>query len=289
MTVAPYDFCKPGRLASDRENRLASWLRLACALATRQWPKRLPFAAEWTFHASDTYRTVDGLARLAETAVAYRLGLAGGKVTTLVALPRPLVLAIAAGMVGDAGKALPADRELTVVEESLFEFFVKHYLLPPLHETWPGPDAARLELLQSEPNPRWSRLFVADAPLVMCTFLLAGPFGVEEWFWLLPREGLLLLLDQPEQSPASAAEAAAAKPRLEAIVSELPVEIRVRLGTVEVRLSQLSNLRVGDVIVLNQRVGEPLTASIAGEKKYRGWPGRAGTRQAFKVDSFLNR
>jgi flagellar motor switch protein FliM len=290
MTIAPYDFCKPGRLASDRESRFAGWLRLATALATRKWAKSLPFQAEWTVHGFDTFRPTDSLARLSETAVAYRLGLAGGQVTTLLAMPRPLVLAVAAGFVGDAGKALPADRELTLVEESLFEFFVNNHLLPPLKETWPGSEPACPELLQAEPNPRWSRLFGADAPLVVCTFLLSGPFGVEEWHWLLPREGLLVLLDRPDQAtPEAEAEAAAVKPRLEARVNDLPIAITVCLGSVEVRLSQLSRLRVGDVVVLDQRVSEPLTAAMGEEDKYRGWPGRVGSSQAFKIESLLNR
>src|SRR5579872_1938106 len=120
MTIATYDFCKPGRLAGDRESRLAGWLRLGCALATRNWSKHLPFPAEWAFFSAETLRAQDGLAKLPETALAFRIGLAGGKVSTLLTMPRPLVLAITSGLVGDAGKALPADRDLTLVEESLF-------------------------------------------------------------------------------------------------------------------------------------------------------------------------
>src|SRR5438105_784826 len=113
MTVASHDFCKPGRLGGDCENRLAGWLRQACALASRKWPKRLPFQAEWTFQGLDTCRPKEALARLPETATAYRLGLAGRKLVGLLALPRPLALALTAGMLGDAGTALPADRDLT--------------------------------------------------------------------------------------------------------------------------------------------------------------------------------
>jgi flagellar motor switch protein FliM len=289
MTIAAYDFCKPGRLAGNRENRLAGWLRLGCALATRSWAKGLPFQADWTFHGTDTKRAQDTLARLTETAAAFRVSLAGGRVTTLLAMPRPLVLALASGLIGDAGKALPDDRELTVVEESLFEYFVKHHLLPPLHETWPGAEPAHLELGGTEPNPRWTRLFAADAPLVTCTFLLSGAFGVEEWFWFLPREGLQVLLDQSPPAAVTEADAVALKQRLEARVQDLPVAITVSLGSAVVRLSQLSALRVGDLVVLDQRVSEPLTARMADEGKYRVWPGRIGSRQAFKIESLLNR
>jgi flagellar motor switch protein FliM len=116
---------------------------------------------------------------------------------------------------------------------------------------------------------------------------LTGPFGAQEWFWLLPREGLLSLLEQ-SGAPATA-DAGIPKPQLQERVQDLPIEVTVVLGSVDVRLSQLSNLRVGDVIVLNQRVSETMTASLGGEKKIRGWPGRMGASQAFQIDSFLNR
>ncbi len=61
----------------------------------------------------------------------------------------------------------------------------------------------------------------------------------------------------------------------------------VVLGTVELSLADLSRLSVGDVVILDQRVSEPLTAELAGQQKCAGWPGRVGTRQAFEVASFL--
>ena len=113
---------------------------------------------------------------------------------------------------------------------------------------------------------------------------------MQEWFWLLPLEGLLNLLEQPGQArDAAAADAAKTRPQLQQRVQELPLEVTVVLGTVDLRLSQLSNLKVGDVIVLGQRVSETMTASMAGEKKMRGWPGRIGSFQAIQIDSFLNR
>src|SRR5207302_1013923 len=108
---------------------------------------------------------------------------------TLLTMPRSLVLGIASGMVGDSSP--PAlNRELTPVEEGLFEYFVNQFLLPPLHESWPGLAGPTLELKQVEPQPKWCRIFAADDIVVSCHFLLTGSFGVQEWYWLLPREGL---------------------------------------------------------------------------------------------------
>ena len=63
------------------------------------------------------------------------------------------------------------------------------------------------------------------------------------------------------------------------------LEISVQLGAARLPLHQLTRLRVGDLVILDQRVHEPLAAFVAGEQKFKGWPGRAGARQAFQIDS----
>ena len=70
-------------------------------------------------------------------------------------------------------------------------------------------------------------------------------------------------------------------------MEELPLDITVVLGTVELTLGELARLMVGDVIILDQRVSDPLPAFLAGENKCRGWPGRVGSRQAFEIQSFV--
>ena len=73
--------------------------------------------------------------------------------------------------------------------------------------------------------------------------------------------------------------------RVEALVGGLPVEVVALLGTAELTLSQLAGLKAGDVVLLKQRVSEPLSAVVAGRPRFRVWPGRSGSRQACRIDS----
>jgi flagellar motor switch/type III secretory pathway protein FliN len=77
------------------------------------------------------------------------------------------------------------------------------------------------------------------------------------------------------------------RPRLETLVRDLPVEVSVTLGNVELPLAELSRLREGDVVILNQRTSEPLTALVAGARRFRVWPGRLGSQQAFRIESLI--
>jgi flagellar motor switch protein FliM len=61
----------------------------------------------------------------------------------------------------------------------------------------------------------------------------------------------------------------------------------IRLGQAKLHVSELLNLRPGDVVVLDQRVSEPLSIEVCGTRKYVGWPGRVGNRQAFQIQGMV--
>ena len=101
-------------------------------------------------------------------------------------------------------------------------------------------------------------------------------------------EFVLTLFDSTQRTN-SAVPDASTRVRLESLVRELNTEVAVRLGTVQLSTPQLANLRVGDLVVLDQRVGDPLQATIGDEPRYLGWPGQVGLRQAYVIDSEVRR
>jgi flagellar motor switch protein FliM len=285
----PYDFAKPGRLTADVEQRVAGWLRAAAALAAKKAARHLPYPVEMALGTLEVMRPADGLAKLPEAAVGYGISVNGPAANALIALPRPLALAVVSALLGDAGVELPEDRELTAVEQDLCEFFAADVLVSTLQETWPSAESVPFELRRREPHPRWTRVFPPDDNVVACAFSVKGPFGASEWYWLLSHKHLLeqVALAMPGGDRLRAADGPPDEERLRLLVEDLPVELTVLLGTVELSLAELARLSAGDVIILNQRVSEPLTAYLAGRKKCKGWPGRVGSRQAFEIESFL--
>src|SRR5579862_9473546 len=128
MKIERHNFSKPSKLAGDLEQRLLTWFNLANAMAPKKWIKVLPFELSMTCGPMDTLRPADALEQMADGPVVFRLTLPPG-VPTLFAFPRQLALALVAGLLGDANGALPADRELTSVEESLLDYFFQDFLL----------------------------------------------------------------------------------------------------------------------------------------------------------------
>jgi flagellar motor switch protein FliM len=284
MTPRPYNFRKPERLAGTLEQRLTSWLRAACLLATEKAAHQLPFRIEMVLHDIGTAPPAEILSQLPDSALSYRLAFAPEPADMLFVWPRQLVLALVEGALGETPTDLPADRELTVVELSLCEYLMQNLCAAVLQETWTASTPLTLTVQEREPSPRWTRLFVKAQQLVQCNFTLRGPFGEQDWQWLAPYQALHDRLTRADIADSSQATQDAAR-KLEEVVRQLPIDLTVELGQVELPIAQLAGLAPGDLLILNQRVSEPLCVRVDDRPKFRGWPGRVGRRQSLQIES----
>ena len=284
MTHKPYNFRKPDRLAGTLEQRLTAWLRAAGQLAAVKSARLLPFRVEMMPRSLEIAPPAEALARLSDAAIAYRAAFAGEPPHMLFVWPRPLALALVTGLLGETPAALPEDRELSAVELSLFEYLMQNLPAVVLQETWTGTTPLKLAVHEREPSPRWTRLFVKAEQVLLCSFTMRGSFGEQDWYWLAPYQVLHELVNRAgADEPALIQQEASRK--LGTLVRELPVEVAVELGTVELSLAQLAGLAPGDLLILNQRVSEPLIARLDNRAKFRGWPGRVGSRQSLQIES----
>ena len=71
------------------------------------------------------------------------------------------------------------------------------------------------------------------------------------------------------------------------MADDLPVDLSVEvvLGSAELRLSELSSLQVGDVVLLDQRATDGVLARAGGHELFRGQAGRVGSWKAFQIDT----
>jgi flagellar motor switch protein FliM len=288
MKLERHNFNKLSKLPSELERRLLEWFEVAMAMAAKKWAKVMPFELVMVSGPIDTVRPADALAQLLENPVAYRIALHPDQVTLFIT-SRPLVQAVVAGLLGDTTGKSGTDRELTVVDEALFNYFLQDMVLAALQESWLGDEPLALHLEQLEPNPRRTRAFADVDKLVSSTFMLCGPFGEQNCQWLVPFKAIVALLGEaaPANGPATL-RLPAPSSHMKHMVHNVPVELAVSLGTAELSLVQLARLAVGDMVILDQRVTEPLEASVGGNRKYRGWAGRIGSTQAFQIQSLTD-
>jgi flagellar motor switch protein FliM len=281
MTPAPFDFRKPP--PGELGRQAVGWLAGACRRAAAPWAKLLPYPAALAVGNLEVVPAGVGLAALPEDAVAVAVTTddpADG--TSLLIFRRPFLLALLSGLVGETPTALPADRDATDLELSLVGYLSRELFLDPLERAWPAVPAPRLAA--SAPGvPRLAWVGELSDLALFVTLDATVPFGEHPVYLLVPRTGLGTRLGAADARPQPAP--AAASPQMEALVREMAVELTVVLGSADLTMSELAAIRAGDVVVLHQKVDQPLDGLLAGTRKFRVWPGVVGDRAAVVIDA----
>jgi flagellar motor switch protein FliM len=281
MTPVPFDFRKPppgelGRLATR-------WLTSACRRTVDPWVRMLPFPATVALGHIEVVGASAGLSALPDDAIAIPLTSEGDEGITLLVFRRPFLLALLAGLVGETPTAAPTDRDLTDLELSLVGYLAREMFLDPLEKAWPASVPLRLTAGgPAVPRLVWTG---SGADLVLFATLDAtAPFGEHPIYLIVPRTGLGARLAAAEfRAPPAPSPVPAA--HIEALVREMVVDMTVLLGTADLTMSELGALRAGDVVVLRQKVDQPLDGLLSGARKFRVWPGVVGDRAAVVIDA----
>ncbi len=276
-----YDFRQPRRLADDIETILMMWQKRIASQVADRWTQNLACTAPWEPKPLETTRSSSFAASVREqgSIVCFEIGLGPDRDLTWLMIPRQLALAIVSTMLGETIEELPEDRSLTDVESSLLELAAQEFE-HGLIESQPCDESLRCEVLGTERFQLLTRRFPETEPLVVAGFELNGSFGAGQVYWLLSQNAVLKFATHMSECRVTRDSNA---DELEETVKKIPLQVVVKLGRASVHVSDLMNLQEGDVIILDQRVSDPLSAEVAGTTKFRGWPGRVGSRQAYQI------
>lgn len=175
------------------------------------------------------------------------------------------------------------DRELTSVEASLCEMIFEQ-AASTLAESWPEQEPLTQELQPLDFQPAHSRLFAPDELLLKSGLLIKLPDRSVSIQLLLPKSDTSQLLKVPMRAPSAPNPASRLDPSQVALIS---VNVSAELGSTKIPMTELATMAVGDIIVLDQAIENPLTLFANDEPAFEAWPGRREKNQAMKITSFL--
>src|SRR5687768_11693303 len=112
MHPEPFDFRKPAPLPAAVGAPLADWLAKVCQTACKQWASLFSFAVEMEPAGLEVTAAARALEGVPESAPRFRAALSGTAEASLLVLPRPLLLALLGGLLGEAFDPAQPDREL---------------------------------------------------------------------------------------------------------------------------------------------------------------------------------
>lgn len=280
-----FDFRKPAKMASATENFLDQWTNNFCVQTVERLRDKLSFEMTCSSSTLETARPSAILAQLPDPAFGFRVAFGEEGTQLLFVLPRAIVVALVNGMLGEEVAETPEDRDLTAVESTLADLIVDD-LLRVIADSMPGQVPQMCCLDRMEQRPSRTRMFADGSAVMSWVFEIGGPFGTGHGYWIMSQPNVEELLERNQSNKREVDQDQLEL--LEEHVSNIPVEVVVRLGGTTLKVDDLAKLQAGDVLVLDQSINHPLEAQIDGATRFEAWPGHIGVRQAILIESSID-
>ncbi|MFO0778542.1 MAG: flagellar motor switch protein FliM [Nitrospira sp.] len=182
----------------------------------------------------------------------------------------------------------PEGRDFTPVQLRVIKKLLLQ-ALADLEKAWHAVAQVKVEYVRSESNPQFAMVVTSSEIVMVVTLQVVLGETARELYIVYPytmlepiKEKLYsgLVSDQIDQNGDWSQ-------RFQDRLQECPLPIVVRLGTATVTVKDVLNFSPGDVVLLDQRPGDPLECFIEGYKKLEGSPGIYKGNHACRVTKVL--
>lgn len=182
----------------------------------------------------------------------------------------------------------PEGRDFTPVQLRVIKKLLLQALVD-LEKAWHAVAPVKVEYVRSESNPQFAMVVTSSEIVMVVTLQVVLGETARELYIVYPyamlepiKEKLYsgLVSDQVDQNGDWSQ-------RFRERLQECPLPIAVRLGTATVTVKDVLNFAPGDVVLLNQRPGDPLDCFIEGYHKFQGSPGVYKGNHACRVTKVL--
>lgn len=186
---------------------------------------------------------------------------------------------------GDTGAKV--SRDLTDIEQSVMEGIIVR-ILANMREAWTQVIDLRPRLQQIETNPQFAQIVPPSEMVILVT--LEIKIGEESGMmnicipYITIEPIVSKLSSQYWFSSVRRSSSTQYLGTLKEKLSNVEIELIAGIGSINVPVKDVINLRVGDTIKLNSvRVGDPLTLSVGSKKKFYCQPGVVGKKMAIQI------
>lgn len=176
--------------------------------------------------------------------------------------------------------------ELTKIELSMAQMFLEQ-LCSTLTYGWLGNTPITLTVGELQRDPKKTRLMRARDLVTRVDIDIKFSSRQTTIHWLLPKQQTSDLMDDcSETRKVRRDDEEPAKPSKE-MISKVPVEVVVVIGETSVPMVELSGLKTGQLLKLDQHIDQPVVAYVNGDPYFECWPGRMGNSQSIEISKCL--
>lgn len=281
MSIRLFDFREIAAL-DDTAVTLRNWFSKSTSFFSDYWVETTGYSARLGLGTivNDPFdKILDGIPRddLCCTATLE------GHLPSLWYAPAAQFRLIVGDMLGLTEADEESDKPLGEIELDLAAYFINR-LAESVAQGWMGDNELSIELGQLGKDAHKLRLFRGKDLVSNICIEIKTKLGTAKLNWLVPKQKLTELMDDTVDQRQRSHTASPPKE----LVAQLPLEVVTVLGNAKIPMSELANLKPGQLIRLDQRIDAPMVSLVDGRRSFECWPGRIGDSQAVQVSQCFN-
>ncbi len=288
--IKVYDFRRPDKFSKDQIRGLQMIHESFARLLTTNLSARVRSVVQMKVVSVDQVTYEEFTRSLLNPTVLSLFVLEPLEGTSILEINPSLVFAVIDRLLGGKGEPLRKPRELTDIEMTVVRRLIDDFL-SALEEAWGHVVELKLRLEGIESNPQFvqiappndmtavitidAKIGEAEGMINLCFpyFVLepiVSKLSAQYWFSAVRKE-----------TPPEMVENL--RKRLERVL----IPVSAELGSSTLTVGELLDLDIGDVILLNQRVGALVNIKVGERVKFRGRVGTVGKKLAVQIESLV--
>ena len=188
-------------------------------------------------------------------------------------------LAIVDRGLGGPGKIPQKVRPLTMIEEFVVGAVLSN-IMEDIKLCWAKLAKLEWNLEKMEMDIKSLQLVPITELMMSINFAISGDLGNGTMILCIPVTSLEMIMVKSKLEKIDRQKEIAV---IENVIKEVELNASVVLGATQLSLNELMNLKMGDVVKLDNKITEDLCFKIAGKAKHYGKPCVVGKKMAFQV------
>lgn len=214
------------------------------------------------------------------------------KGSALLVLETPLIFSFVEKLFGGTGvsEVRVEERNFTSIETKIIGKIAK-IILDDLEKAWSDVHKVQMSLVRSEMDLQFAAIVPPDDMVVVIEFAVEIENESGSLLICLPYFAIEPIKDKLKhgfQDDRSEVDPGLRK-SVEKKIREISVNLSCTLGKAKISAKELLEMKVEDVIPLDQRIGDSILVRVEGIGKFKGYPGSCNNKQAIRISERLHK
>ncbi|HEX7556045.1 MAG TPA: FliM/FliN family flagellar motor switch protein, partial [Leptolinea sp.] len=290
--VRPYNFWSPDRFSKEQIRAIELVNEELAERLTNSLPSFIRTNLRPRVVHTEQGRFHDFMADLAPTTLYHLVSLAPLPGQVAIVFSDDVNFVILEQRLGGASDSRGRNHSLTEIDQSLLQDLVEN-MLNDVKAAWGKVVSVEPKLIDSTVNQHWVQMMMGNERVLMVTFEMMIKDTTGTMSFYIPYSLLkpvanelnphVIITGKKEQI----VDYSARQTNLESLYrTEVP--LKVILGNVRLTIKEMSNLAVGDVLVLDSTTHQDLMVQVNGTTRFKGRIGKQANHLAVQISGPIN-